>query len=96
MGVFIQRRYLKMRVAFVTGVDFSKEILNGARDNCREYQNISFKQGDTLHTSLESNDYNLLLERALIHQIIIKKNYRRKKPLELNRGSYFRDTKKLI
>ncbi|MDN4494446.1 class I SAM-dependent methyltransferase [Ureibacillus aquaedulcis] len=53
----------------VTGVDFSEEILKAARENCKEYQNISFKQGDALHTGLKSNDYNLLLERALIHHI---------------------------
>lgn len=53
----------------VTGVDFSEEILKGARENCKEYQNIVFNQGDALHTGLESNDYNLLLERALIHHI---------------------------
>ena len=58
-----------MGVASVIGVDFSEEILKGARENCREYQNISFKQGDALHTNLESNNYDLLLERALIHHI---------------------------
>lgn len=58
-----------MGVPYVTGIDFSEEILKGARENCKEYTNISFKQGDALHTGLESNDYNLLLERALIHHI---------------------------
>ena len=53
----------------VTGVDFSEAILKGAREDCKEYQNISFKQGDALQTGLESNEYNLLLERALIHHI---------------------------
>lgn len=58
-----------MGVPSVTGVDFSKEILKGARDNCSEYQSISFKLGDALNTGLESNSYDLLLERALIHHI---------------------------
>ena len=58
-----------MGVISVTGFDFSEEILKGARENCKEYQNISFKQGDALHTAIESNEYNLLLERALIHHI---------------------------
>lgn len=53
----------------VTGVDFSEAILEGARENCKEYENIAFKQGNALHTGLESNNYNLLLERALIHHI---------------------------
>ncbi|MFJ7661073.1 class I SAM-dependent methyltransferase [Lysinibacillus sp. NPDC097162] len=68
-GGIYSKAISEMGVASVTGVDFSEEILKGARDNCREFQNISFKQGDALHTSLESNDYNLLLERALIHHI---------------------------
>lgn len=59
----------EMGVPSVTGVDFSKEILKGARDNCSEYQSISFKLGDALNTGLESNSYDLLLERALIHHI---------------------------
>ena len=59
----------ELGVLDVTGVDFSEAILKGARENCEEYQNITFKQGDALHTGLESNAYNLLLERALIHHI---------------------------
>lgn len=56
-------------VGSVTGVDFSEAILKGARDNCREYKNIIFKYGNALKTGLESNNYGLLLERALIHHI---------------------------
>lgn len=52
----------EMEVASVTGVDFSEEILKGARENCKEYPNISFKQGNALNTGLESNDYNLILK----------------------------------
>ena len=59
----------EMGVPSVTGVDFSEEILKGARDNCSEYQSISFKLGDALNTGLKSNSYDLLLERALIHHI---------------------------
>nr|WP_246593686.1 class I SAM-dependent methyltransferase [Evansella tamaricis] len=56
-------------IEFVTGVDFSDSMLNGARDNCKEYENISFKHGNAFETGLESNSYDLLLERALIHHI---------------------------
>lgn len=59
----------EMGLASITGIDFSEEILKGAKENCKEYPNISFKQGDALNTGLESNNYNLLLERALIHHI---------------------------
>lgn len=68
-GGIYSKALSEMGAASVTGVDFSEEILKGARENCKEYQNISFKQGDALHTGLESNTYNLLLERALIHHV---------------------------
>ncbi|MGE7602523.1 class I SAM-dependent methyltransferase [Peribacillus sp. NPDC097675] len=58
-----------MGITSVTGVDFSEAILEGARENCKEYQNISFKQGNAFHTGLEINSFNLLLQRALIHHI---------------------------
>ncbi|MGP4108619.1 class I SAM-dependent methyltransferase [Virgibacillus sp. L01] len=58
-----------MGVGFVTGIDFSGAILEGAKDNCKEYKNIIFKHGNALETGLESNSYSLLLERALIHHI---------------------------
>ncbi|WP_010650353.1 class I SAM-dependent methyltransferase [Oceanobacillus massiliensis] len=53
----------------VTGIDFSEAMLKSARDNCKEYKNIIFKHGNALETGLESNYYDLLLERALIHHI---------------------------
>lgn len=58
-----------MGAAAVTGVDFSEAILEGARENCKEYKNITFKVGNALDTGLDSNRFNLLLERALIHHI---------------------------
>ncbi|MDN3017127.1 class I SAM-dependent methyltransferase [Paenibacillus sp. BSR1-1] len=56
-----------MGAATVTGVDFSEPILEGARENCKEYKNISFKHGSAFASGLESNSFDLLLERALIH-----------------------------
>lgn len=58
-----------MGIATITGVDFSEAILEGAKENCKEYRNISFKQGDALKTGLPSETFNLVLERALIHHI---------------------------
>lgn len=68
-GGIYSKALAEMGVASVTGVDFSEEILKGAKENCKEYPNISFKQGNARNTGLESNDYNLILERALIHHI---------------------------
>jgi ubiquinone/menaquinone biosynthesis C-methylase UbiE len=58
-----------MGVNEVTALDFSEAILNGAKENCKAYQTISFKHGNAFETGLESNTYDLLLERALIHHI---------------------------
>lgn len=56
-----------MGVPMVTGVDFSEPILEGAKENCKEYKNISFKNGSAFESGLETNSVDLLLERALIH-----------------------------
>lgn len=56
-----------MGVTSVTGVDFSKTILAGAKENCKEYKNISFQLGSAFDTGLDSSSFHLLLERALIH-----------------------------
>ncbi|WP_058308735.1 class I SAM-dependent methyltransferase [Gracilibacillus massiliensis] len=58
-----------MGVETVTGVDFSKAILEGARENCKNYDNISFVNGNAYETNLNSQTYDLILERALIHHL---------------------------
>ncbi|WP_204437931.1 methyltransferase domain-containing protein [Amphibacillus cookii] len=58
-----------MGISYVTGVDFSESMLEGARENCKEYKNISFVQGNAFETGLGSNEYDLLVERALIHHM---------------------------
>ncbi|SES66329.1 Ubiquinone/menaquinone biosynthesis C-methylase UbiE [Oceanobacillus limi] len=58
-----------MGVASVTGVDFSKEILEGAKENCKDYSNISFLQGNAFDTGVVGGSYDFVLERALIHHI---------------------------
>ncbi|MFC0559196.1 class I SAM-dependent methyltransferase [Halalkalibacter alkalisediminis] len=58
-----------MGIESVTGIDFSKAILEGARQNCEDYKNISFEHGNAFETHLNSDSYDLILERALIHHI---------------------------
>ncbi|MNO16808.1 putative methyltransferase YcgJ [compost metagenome] len=53
----------------VTGMDFSREMLEGAAWNCRDIDNISFVQGNALDTRLGADTFDVLLERALIHHI---------------------------
>lgn len=68
-GGIYSKALSEMGVNSVTGVDFSESILEGARENCKEYKNISFKHGSAFEINLGSNSYDLLLERALIHHI---------------------------
>ncbi|WP_216829776.1 class I SAM-dependent methyltransferase [Alkalihalobacterium elongatum] len=58
-----------MGVNFVTGVDFSGAMLDAAKVHCKDYHNISFNHGSAFETGVESNRFDLLLERALIHHI---------------------------
>ncbi|MFA9558278.1 class I SAM-dependent methyltransferase [Evansella sp. AB-rgal1] len=68
-GGIYSKALADMGVEYVTGIDFSQAMLEGARKNCKEYQNISFVHGDAFETGLEGNKYDLILERALIHHI---------------------------
>lgn len=53
----------------VVGVDFSEQILSSAKQNCRDYNNISFVSGNALETTLASEHFDVVLERALIHHV---------------------------
>lgn len=58
-----------MGASSVTGVDFSRQQLLSAKENCREYSNIDFRLGDALDTKLENDRFDIVLERAVIHHI---------------------------
>lgn len=53
----------------VVGVDFSKAMLEGARENCKTYETISFQQGTAYETGLGAGQFDLVLARALIHHL---------------------------
>lgn len=53
----------------VTAMDFSAEMLKGAKENCKDLDNITFVQGSALETNLNEQQFDILLERALIHHI---------------------------
>jgi len=53
----------------VTAMDFSQEMLNGAKENCRGLKNITFVRGNALDTKLREEAFDVLLERAVIHHI---------------------------
>ncbi|UOE95845.1 class I SAM-dependent methyltransferase [Alkalihalobacillus sp. LMS39] len=56
-------------VSKVTGVDFSESMLEGAKENCQSYENISLKYGTAYETGLENTQYDLIIQRALIHHL---------------------------
>ncbi|MFB7158824.1 class I SAM-dependent methyltransferase [Lysinibacillus sp. NPDC056232] len=58
-----------MGVTSVIGVDFSQAMLVGAKENCKDYHHLTFKQGNALATGLDDDSFQLVLERALIHHI---------------------------
>ncbi|MEK4201447.1 class I SAM-dependent methyltransferase [Cytobacillus sp. FSL K6-0265] len=68
-GGIYSKAMADMGIDSVTGIDFSKVILEGAKENCKAYESISFKHGDALETGLNDKSFNLVLERALIHHI---------------------------
>jgi ubiquinone/menaquinone biosynthesis C-methylase UbiE len=68
-GGIYSRALLEMGAAHVTGVDFSEEMLDAAAENSRDYQEIHYVVGNALDTGLPSEEYDLILERALIHHL---------------------------
>jgi len=58
-----------MGAASVTGLDYSREMLQAARENCSGYANIDFVLGSALGTGLLAERYDLVLQRAIIHHL---------------------------
>jgi len=59
----------EMGAAHVTGVDFSQEEIQAAQEKHHEMPNITFTVGGAFHTGLASGQYDIVLERALIHHL---------------------------
>ncbi len=59
----------EMGAAHVAGIDFSEEMLKAARANCLGYPQISFVTGNALDTGLAGNQFDVILERAVIHHL---------------------------
>ncbi|RDW18206.1 SAM-dependent methyltransferase [Oceanobacillus arenosus] len=68
-GGIYSKALADMGIPNVMAIDFSKNILEAAKENCKEYENIHFKHGNAVETGLDNDSYDLLLERALIHHI---------------------------
>ncbi|MFD0829893.1 class I SAM-dependent methyltransferase [Neobacillus sp. M.A.Huq-85] len=59
----------ELGAARVIGVDISENMIAGAKENCREYPQISFQVGTASESNLPSGTVDVLLERALIHHL---------------------------
>ncbi len=60
---------VEMGADSVMGIDFSEEIVKGARENCREYAAIQCVVGNALSTGLPDDSFDVIVERALIHHL---------------------------
>ncbi|UWE04390.1 class I SAM-dependent methyltransferase [Laceyella sacchari] len=79
------KAFAQMGAKHVTGIDFSKEMIKGATENCKDYPQIAFVVGDALDTNLPSSTYDVILARALIHHLsdlesCFRETYRLLKP----------------
>ncbi|MEY6552609.1 class I SAM-dependent methyltransferase [Bacillus cereus] len=53
----------------VVGLDFSKEILQAAKENCNNFSNISFIHGDTHNIPYPNETFDIVISRAVIHHL---------------------------
>ncbi len=53
----------------ITGIDFSRAMVNAARQNCSSYKQIKFQLGNAYCTGLPDGYTDFVLERALIHHL---------------------------
>jgi ubiquinone/menaquinone biosynthesis C-methylase UbiE len=68
-GGIYAKALASMGATSVTGVDFSEVSLKVAQEYCRDYASINFATGNALNTGLSDNQFDLVLERALIHHL---------------------------
>ncbi|MBP1988660.1 class I SAM-dependent methyltransferase [Paenibacillus eucommiae] len=68
-GGIYTKALVSLGASHVTGVDFSEEMLKGASLNCEGIENVAFFQGDAYDSKLPANQFDLVLERALIHHL---------------------------
>lgn len=84
-GGIYSKAFVKMGASEVCGLDFSKELLSAAKENCKEYTNTYFRLGNALDTGLDEEQFDIVLLRAVIHHIedlntCLKEIYRVLKP----------------
>lgn len=68
-GGIYTRALSELGVSTVTGVDYSKAMLEAAISSSNEYDYIHYHHGDAFHTKLQDDSFDLVLSRALIHHL---------------------------
>ncbi len=68
-GGIYSRALLGMGAASVVGVDYSEAMLQGAAENCAGMDGISLVYGNAYCTDLCEGEFDMVLERALIHHL---------------------------
>lgn len=68
-GGIYSRALAEMRASKVVGIDFSEVQLKTAREASVDFPQIRFCIGEALNTGLNSEAFDLVLERALIHHL---------------------------
>ncbi|UNP77658.1 class I SAM-dependent methyltransferase [Bacillus nitratireducens] len=67
-GIYTKELAL-MGAKSVVGLDFSKEILQAAKENCKGFPNISFIHGDAHNIPYPNETFDLIISRAVIHHL---------------------------
>ncbi|MED1412070.1 MULTISPECIES: class I SAM-dependent methyltransferase [Bacillus] len=67
-GIYTKELAL-MGASNVIGLDFSKEILQAAKENCSSFPNISFIHGDAHNIPFPDETFDIVISRAVIHHL---------------------------
>ena len=68
-GGIYSKALFQAGIPAVTGVDFSKIMVEAAETNCVDYNQIDFVVGNAHHTGLSGQSYDFVFERAIIHHL---------------------------
>ncbi|GAA0329722.1 class I SAM-dependent methyltransferase [Bacillus carboniphilus] len=68
-GGIYSKALAELGAVSVTGIDFSQKMLSVAKQNCKDYRNITFRTGRAERTEMKPLEYDIILERAVIHHL---------------------------
>lgn len=68
-GGIYSKALADMGAAHITCIDSSEIMLGDAQSKLKAHNNVSFVKGDALQTTIEDQQFDVVLARALIHHI---------------------------